>query len=306
MENHPAKHFALQLGSLASLYLSLAFLIVLIFGAINIIYPDAIDGAWQIENASSSIRLGIAMVMVFYPTYLILTRLVNKNRRREKQGTYLGLTKWLIYLSLLVGGAVLLGDLVAIITSFLEGGITQRFILKAVTVLVIVGSAFTYYVYDARGYWLKNEKKSILFASFATLVVIASLIFGFLNINPPSEVREEKLDNQMAGQLQDIQWRIEDYYLTNSTLPEDLETLYKSFTVPTPPEKRNSYEYKITGEKSYELCATFSRDSSSLNISHTRPGLEKNYNWDHQAGYWCFERDINNVYPQQLNSKLNY
>ncbi|MEN9922388.1 MAG: hypothetical protein RL097_665, partial [Candidatus Parcubacteria bacterium] len=39
MENHTAKHFVLQLGSLASLYLSLSFLLVLLFGVINLIFP---------------------------------------------------------------------------------------------------------------------------------------------------------------------------------------------------------------------------------------------------------------------------
>ena len=298
MENHTAKHFALQLGSLVSLYLSLAFLIVLIFGAINLIFPDAIDNAWQVEGASSSIRIGIAMVLVFYPTYLVLTRLVNNNRRQVKQGTYLGLTKWLIYLSLLVGGAVLLGDMVAVIIAFLEGEITQRFILKAGTVLVIIGSAFAYYIYDARGYWLKNEKKSILFASFATVVVILSLAFGFLNTNPPSEVREEKLDNQMVSQLQDMQWRIEDYYRANSALPENLVAMYEPFGVPIPPENRNDYEYRTTGEKSYTLCATFAKDSVSIDGSQIRPFYEKNYNWDYQAGYWCFDREIDEIHRQ--------
>jgi hypothetical protein len=37
----------------------------------------------------------------------------------------------LVYLSLLVGGGVLLGDLVAVILAFLNGEITTRFILKA-------------------------------------------------------------------------------------------------------------------------------------------------------------------------------
>jgi hypothetical protein len=48
----------------------------------------------------------------------------------------------LVYLSLLVGGGVLLGDLVAIILAFLNGEITTRFILKAGVLLVVVGAAF--------------------------------------------------------------------------------------------------------------------------------------------------------------------
>jgi hypothetical protein len=78
MENNTAKHFVLQLGSLITLYLSIAFLLVLLFNIINLLYPDAVDSYWQIESSSEGVRLGIAMLLVFFPTYLILTRKVNQ------------------------------------------------------------------------------------------------------------------------------------------------------------------------------------------------------------------------------------
>ena len=133
MENHTAKHFVLQLGSLITLYLSIAFLLVLLFNIINLAYPDAADAYWQIESYSDAVRIGIAMLIVFFPAYLILTRQVNQIRRRESSdGSYLGFTKWLVYLSLLVGGGVILGDLVAVILGFLNGELTTRFMLKSV------------------------------------------------------------------------------------------------------------------------------------------------------------------------------
>jgi uncharacterized membrane protein len=160
MEHHTAKHFVLQLGSLISLYLSLSFFLVLAFGCINLLFPDTLDSIWEVEQAGSSIRLVFAIVSVFFPTYIILTRLVNKNRRESEDSSYLGLTKWLIYLSLLVSGLVLLGDLVAVIMGFLEGELTFRFILKALAVFVVIGGAFYYYIQDAKGYWLDRDKQS--------------------------------------------------------------------------------------------------------------------------------------------------
>ncbi|MFT5831748.1 MAG: hypothetical protein ACI9SY_000116, partial [Candidatus Paceibacteria bacterium] len=151
MNNHTAKHFVLQLGSLIALYLSLTFFLVLTFGFINLRFPDATDGIWQLESAANSIRIGFAMVVVFFPTYLILTRLVNKNRRASNDTSYLGLTKWLIYLSLLVAGLTLLGDLVAVIMGFLEGELTSRFLMKAFAVSAVIGAAFFYYIKDAQG-----------------------------------------------------------------------------------------------------------------------------------------------------------
>ncbi len=110
MENHTAKHFVLQLGSLVSLYVSLGFLLALLFSIINIVYPDAIDDYWTIESNHDTVRVGIAMLVVFFPTYLVLTRTVNKIRRSAGgTDTYLSLTKWLVYLSLLLEVVYCLG-----------------------------------------------------------------------------------------------------------------------------------------------------------------------------------------------------
>jgi hypothetical protein len=304
MENHTAKHFVLQLGSLVSLYLSLGFLLTLLFGIINIMFPDATSDYWTIESAHSNVRLGIAMVLVFFPTYLVLTRLVNNLRRKEAAGEYLSLTRWLVYLSLLVGGGVLLGDLVAVIMYFLEGEITQRFILKAFAVLAVVGAAFHYYILDARGYWLKHEEKSVMFAAGTIVVVIASLGFGFSNIEAPTEVREQKLDATQISDLQQIQWRVQDYAMTNSVLPESLDKLGEPAT-PTAPEDRPAYRYGVTNE-GFELCATFNQASTEAEMMYnstsmgvdTKMMIQNPDNWQHGTGEVCFKRIVTKELPK--------
>ncbi len=298
MENHTAKHFVLQLGSLISLYLSLSFLIVLLFGIINVLFPDATENYWAIESATSSIRLGIAMIVVFFPTYIVFTRLVNTARRHEGTSAYLVLTKWLIYLSLLVGGGVLLGDLVAVIMAFLDGELTQRFILKATSVLIIVGAAFFYYLQDARGVWLKEEKGSIYFGVGAAFVVLMSVVYGFMHIETPTTVREMKLDQTQLTDLQQIQYRVIEsitFSISSSTIPSTLKEVYGDFLVPTAPEDRPAYNYEVTAE-GFNLCATFSADSpDSVNLMFVDPYMEtraiKNGdNWSYKEGRYCFER----------------
>jgi hypothetical protein len=304
MENHTAKHFVLQLGSLVSLYLSLGFLLTLLFGIINIMFPDATNDYWMVESAHSNVRLGIAMVIVFFPTYLVLTRLVNNMRRTEKDGEYLSLTKWLVYLSLLVGGGVLLGDLVAVIMYFLEGEITQRFILKAFAVLVVVGAAFHYYILDSRGFWLKNEQKSVMFAMGTIVAVIAALGFGFANIETPTAVREQKLDATQVSDLQQIQWRVQDYAMTNKKLPESLDQLGEPVT-PTAPEDRPAYRYSVTTE-GFELCATFNQKSTEAEMMYgsaamptdTKMMIQNPDNWQHGTGEACFKRVVTKDLPK--------
>lgn len=298
MSNKTPVHFVLQLGSLLSLYLSVSFLLVLLFGLINLHFPDVAEGYYALDSASSSVRLGIAMVLVFAPTYFFLMRMVNKIRRQTPSNQYLSLTKWLIYLSLLIGLTALLIDLVVVIMTFLEGEITQRFLYKAFAVLLVIGTTVHYYILDARGHWLKNEGKSILYGIGAALVVLAAVGYGFANIETPAVVREAKIDTLMVSDLQDMQWRIEDYYRVNNALPENLETIYGSFPVPQAPENKPDYAYEVTGDKTYKLCATFSQAISRGNESVARPVFEKNADWNYKAGEWCFERSTEGLFKQ--------
>ncbi len=296
MENQTPKHFVLQLGSLICLYLSLGFLLSLLFGVINVRFPDATEGYWAIESGTQAVRLGIAMVIVFFPTYIILTRLVNQLRRKEKNSSYLLLTKWLVYLSLLVGGGILLGDLVAVIMAFLEGDMTQRFIFKALSVLIVVGAALHYYILDARGYWITNERNSKMYGFGVIALVGIILAIGFSHIETPNSVREMKLDEKQVIDLQNIQWRLQDYLLTSSTTPTTLEELYKDFDAPQAPEERPAYKYERT-EKGFTLCATFSRDSIMIDenlamgrdMSSPMP-IKNPDNWNFKAGEYCFDR----------------
>ena len=296
MENNTAKHFVLQLGSLLSLYLSLTFLIVLLFGIINLVIPDATDYYYIIEGYNNSVRLGIAMVVVFFPTYIILTRFVNKMRRQSASNNYLGLTKWLIYLSLLVGGGVLLGDLVAVIMTFLNGEITARFILKATVVLVVIGLAFYYYINDAKGSWVKNERFSVLFGVLATIAVLISLGLGLANVQTPAIVREMKLDEKQVQDLQQIQSAIENQLAASSSLPATLEIAFDNFTIPTAPTGRAQYQYNVTNE-GFELCANFSYPSPGDTSFYPSPvdinrPIKNPDSWQHPAGQYCYQRIV--------------
>ncbi len=296
---HTPRNVVLQVGSLIALYLSASFLLTLVFGLINISYPSPTDSYWEIESATESIRLGIAMLVVFFPTYLILTRLMNRYRRAEAGALYQSITKWLIYLSLLVGGLVLLGTLVSTIYTFLNGDLTTRFLLKAAAVLGVVGMAFHYYLLDARGYWVKEEGKSVMFGIGAAIVVFMAIAFGLGNIETPAVVRDMKLDETQVNDLRNIQWQIDSYMaMSSSTLPNTLEEAYTDAggVVPAAPEGREAYSYEKT-DKGFKLCATFARDSVQDELAtpaYTDPQarIKNAENWNYKAGRHCFDRVV--------------
>lgn len=298
MENTP-RNVVLQIGSLIALYLSASFLLTLVFGLITIAYPSDADNYWEIESATESIRLGIAMLVVFFPTYLVLTRLLNRYRRTEHGALYLTITKWLIYLSLLIGGLVLLSTLVTTIYTFLNGDLSTRFMLKAGTVIGVIGMALHYYILDARGYWIKHEDKSIMFGIGAGLLVFLAIAFGLRNIETPAVVLEMKLDETQINDLRAIQSQIDSYMsISSSTLPDNLETVYaeSGLLVPAAPKDREGYTYEKTA-RGFKLCATFSRDNvpnEFIDTTFIDPAskIKNPENWDYQAGRHCFERIV--------------
>jgi hypothetical protein len=290
MQKNTPKNFVIQLGALIALYVSITALTVLVFSIINLKFPDE-SYYWEGESAREAIRTCMAVIIVFFPTYLTLTRFSNQNRRTESNGEYVGLTRWLVYFSLLVAAGILLGDLVTLINYFLNGEITTRFLYKVFALFVIVGSAFHYYILDVKGYFTNRIQKSMQFAIGAVVLVVTSLVFGFQYIETPSEVREQRLDEQQITDLQSAQSYIENYHFTNKILPSDLASAYDGLPVPTAPTGRTEYRYNITGDKSYELCATFAAPTRGLNDVNTI-AIETNFNWNHQAGAWCFKRMI--------------
>ncbi len=291
------KQFTIQLGALLTLYASITSLLVLLFNIININFPDAAEAYYVSESARGAIRVSMGFLFVMFPTYLLLTRLSNQDRRKNSGGEYYVFTKWLVYLSLLVAGGVLLGDLITLIIYFLNGEITTRFILKVILLLFVVSIAAYYYLLDLRGYFIDHVRHSIYFGIGVTILTLATLVYGYSLIETPAEVRERRIDDRQVEALQDMQWRIEEHYRMNKALPVNISDVYSVSDVPEAPTDRAGYEYKVIDKNNYELCATFAYSSESSTMSPMMMYKEQNYNWEHEAGNWCFERvaDTNNT-----------
>ena len=242
--------------------------------------------------------MGIAMVVVFFPTYLVLTRYVNRMRRNEQSDQYLTLTKWLIYLSLLAGVLTLLVDLVIVLNYFLEGDVPARFIYKSLSVIVVICTAVFYYVQDARGYWLKNEQQSVTFGLVTGVFILAAVVFGFMHIPSPTVVREQKIDTNQIMDLQSIQYKVQEYMaISSSTVPTTLDEAFGEFVPPKAADGREAYTYKVT-ERGFELCAQFAHDMPN-DQAFTAPVMDKMQpiinggDWQYKAGHFCFERFLN-------------
>lgn len=299
MNIQSAKNFALQIGALICLFTSLWAMVSICFGLSNIFFPNDVEYSWELANSQNTVRYGIALLVVFFPTFLLLTRKVNQMRRADPD-SYHNLTRWIVYLALVVGGIVLLGNLVAVIFEFLNGELTNRFALRSGSLLAIVGVAFVYYLKDTRGYWDERPKASIWVGIGSGVVALALVIVGFLNIDSPAKVREVKLDERQVSDLQEIQYNLEAYYQKEQALPESLDQVYVDILPPQAPAGRAAYRYQATGADTYNLCATFAyvtpgetaRETEMMNYDRGLGYYPSNYDWTHAAGEKCFERKV--------------
>ena len=299
MKKNIQMNFILQLGSLIALYVSVTSVLILIFGITNLRFPDEVANYWQDESARGTIRNSIAMLIVFFPTYLVFTRMSNQDRRKFRQGEFTTITKWLVYISILGGILILLGDLVTLIMYFLNGEITTRFLIKVAALFAIVGGTLHYYILDVRGYFKNRVDKAMYFAMGAIVLVAVSLLFGYSYIETPSEVREMRLDEQQVRDLGDMYWHIDEYFRQYEALPENITVLYTQTVEPTAPEGRDPYGYNLIDDTTFELCATFVSPSSKNRNTMSEPiwaGEEKilydNQNWEHKEGKVCFTRKV--------------
>ena len=200
------KDFFLHLGVVVALYVSAISLLNLLFQTINYAFPDALAGYG--DPYSYGIRLAVATLIIIFPLYLLLSWFLANGYESEPAKRELPIRKWLLYLTLFVAGVAVIVDLVVLVQTFLSGEITSRFALKVLSVIVVAGGIFGYYLYDLRREDGALGGRGKLFASVAGLLVLASLVGGFAIMGSPMTARAKRFDDRKVSDLQSIKWQI--------------------------------------------------------------------------------------------------
>lgn len=296
------KDFFLYLAAIATLYISTASILRLLFEIINILFPDPLTSFR--DPYSTSIRLSIASLIIIFPVYLFISWYLGRSLKAEPTKRELGIRKWLIYLTLFIAGAIIIGDLIALINTFLGGEITTRFILKVISILVVTGAIFGYYGVDLKKSGGVSPVGAKTFASVVSAFVLISIVGGFIVMGSPATIRKIKFDQTRVYHLQDIQSQTLNYWQQKRVLPNTLTELNNplaNYTVPNDPSTNTSYTYEKTGDLSFRLCATFeaqSTDSENYARELYLKGLDGSNNWQHGTGEICFDRTIDPaLYP---------
>lgn len=295
-KNTPRDVF-LHLLATITLYWSAVSFITILWQFINRFLPDADRVNYQYYLGP--MRFAVASLIIVFPVYILVSWYLNRNYLRNSEIREMKLRKWLIYFTLFVAALVIIGDLVRVILVFLEGDMTSRFILKALSVIFVAGAIFGYYLDDVKRD--APSRKIKYFVWIICAIVAASVIGAFFVIGSPYETRLRQNDEMTVSNLQNIQMQIVNYWQRKEELPKQLSDLndpISGFVVPEEPKGAN-YEYAIKDGASlkFELCAVFNKEGKSISEAYF-PKPAYSQNWDHLSGRVCFERQIDKqLYP---------
>ena len=299
------KDFFLQIGVIATLYASLVAVVVLLFRVINVAYPQITNGFYYNPQ---NISFQVATILVFFPLFLALSWLLQKSLKSADAKDF-ALRKWLSYLTLFIAGAVIAGNLVSILYTFLDGQeLTRAFLLKALVLLLVSGGVFAYFLQDITNKLSKNNRN--IWRIISSLFMIGAIVLGFSVLGSPTSQRLAKYDIQKLEGLQNIQWQLVNYYQQKEVLPEkltDMNDPIGGWVSPIDPQSNEPYEYEKISDLSFNLCANFNkeslagmnRDGYAVSPSYAPSPIGKGgENWSHPAGRHCFSRTIDpDLYP---------
>ena len=294
-----AQDFIINLGAIVALYTLVYSLINLLFTIINTIYPQITNG--YNYSGSASISWPVATLIIFFPIFILLMWLLEKEYIREPDRKNMGIHKWLTYITLFIAGLTMAGDLITVLYYFLDGQeLTTGFLLKVLVVLIVACSIFTYYISDVRD--KLTAKKRMFWRIVAGVIILGSIIWGFAVLGSPATQRLYKYDEQKVNDLMNINNEVTNYYAMKGTLPNSLtDTSTQYYIVATDTQTGRSYEYAKTGDTTYDLCAEFNKVSGSADKAIFATPPYGSASWTHSAGHYCFAQTINpNMYSKPV------
>lgn len=317
----------LYLGIGISLVVSVTNLLQIVFTAIDRKFADVLSAVY-VDAYNSDVRLAVALLVVMYPIYVVLSWFVAKDIAKYLYKRDLTIRKIMIYTTIFVTVCSLIGTLVSLIYTYLGGELTVRFAYKALAIAVVSLGVFGYYLYNLRRDYAVKSSVPVIATVIATVVVVAALVWSISIVGTPSEMRAKRTDDTRLSDLSGIQQQVFNHFQSTDVLPKttaELEDAFQGYAVPVDPMTKAAYTYTVTQQPVvkmnyttnrkelvtpaiFQLCATFDTlrayDQRGQVIPATG-GMDSMYAvsnyyysgdqspfWNHGVGETCFKRVI--------------
>lgn len=229
----------------------------------------------------------LAAFFVAGPLYFLTMWWINRQLSRGHLNPRSSVRRWLTYLSLFVAASIIVIDLIIFFQFLpLRGKRDAPAVLAVLTVLVLAGLVFVYYLLDIRrADRSRGRGVTRTFSVIAVLIYLAVLVGGFPLAASFAAKRELIFNVDRLSALQNIESAVQFYVGEHQRLPASLAETWAVTHYLTDPQTGVPYEYRVTGPASYELCALFTMSA--------RGGYYINQpEWQHDAGRACFQRTV--------------
>lgn len=303
------KDFFLWAGAIVAFYWSVIAYIFLVFNYIDYVFPNVLN-YYPSDPYQSGISYQMASIIVLLPLYLLLMWLIRRDISRDPSRSEIWVRRWALILTLFVAGAAIAGDLITLLTTFLNGeALTTSFLLKVLVIFLIAAGVFMHFISDLRGYWIAYPSRKRMVVIAVAVLAVATIVAGFFIVGTPQQARLARFDVQKVNDLQNIQYQIINYYQAKQKLPGSITDLSSSLSygpVPTDPQTGEPYAYQPGEGLSFKVCATFNAESR-VNYAQSVPTVPEGIkgmtqdNWQHGAGQVCFDRTIDPAFYPPLN-----
>ncbi len=286
----------LYLLGLITLVMSAVSFGMLIYQYIDLKFPDILQYGSILPSINYGlIRTALAVLVVAFPVFYWVSRTLRKDVVAEPAKRDLRVRRWLLYFTVFVAGLMIIGDLITLIQSYLNGDLTTAFVLKVLTIFFIAGSTLFYYLSELRDRAYPRKAFQMVIVG----IIVLSLGYGFYLAGSPQSQRLVRFDDTKTSDLQTIQDRLVYYWQQKGSLPAALDGLndpISGFSVPVDPQNNQAFEYHLTGVRAFQLCAVFNLDNTSS--APTPASGYSGSNWVHGSGRVCFDRTIDQaLYP---------
>lgn len=305
---------AINLFSFVLLGIIATALVTLFYQIINRYFPDPLMiGYYRNSFQTDAIHYAIAALIIGFPIYYMSMRLWFRGFQKDEGKVETKLTKWLTYLVLLIASITIVGDLIVAVYKLLQGELSARFFLKALTIFVIAGAIFGFYFLERKKIQYRKPISQNVFKIFGAIIsaiILIGIILGFMAGGSPTKERKRGLDRQRENDLSSISRCVENYAKQYKRLPNSLSELQKTASYSycankKDPSTRKPYEYRVIyGSKTvrairegeFELCAVFALKSENETVKYNSNKWSK-----HSAGRNC---DKATVVLEDLNRSI--
>ncbi len=200
-----------------------------------------------------SLIFGLSSLIIAGPAYLILSWWIRRSFVTKAVNPASALRKWLVYVTMFITAVITLSDGIGVLYTFLNGDFTFRFFCKALTILIISGSIFSFHLWDIR----REEPlptpltRRALFGVVVTLLI--TVVAAFIVVGSPKTRRLAQWDQQRVDHIRSITYDLFNRYNQGADLPKDNSQIMRLLD----PETKAAYEYRAMDTDTFEVCALF-------------------------------------------------